>query len=134
MKRKPAPVASADAEPSMEVTIALIRETINSYLGEKLRAGTYYTGKDRGIERAVLWSFGTETPKSASSTSMAYTLTITARHGAFGEIDRVKHRSWWSTRWITREEVTNALFNALSFSGSPYQFDGKVWSKRVEVM
>lgn len=134
MKRKPPASIITDLPPSMEDTIVLIKSTIDSYLDDKLLKGTYYTGEKQGVTRAILWSFGVETPKSASTTSMEYVLTITARHGAFGEVDRTKRRGWWSTRYITKEEITNALFSALSFDGSPYCFDGVKWSKRIEVM
>jgi hypothetical protein len=119
---------------TIEQTLSLIKSIMDRYLPEKPHA--YYTGRQgAGPERAIRWGFGIVSPKSATSDSLGeYVLTIWARHGAFGEVKEVTKRKWWSLSSVTEAEITNALMAALTFRGSPYQFNGTKWVKRVEVM
>lgn len=127
------PVVTASPKPIFETTVALIKETIDSYLGDKLLKGGYYTGTHQGQERAVRWTFGVEQAKAAVG-SPQYVLSIKVRYDPFGQTERVNSRDWYSLDCVTKDEITNALFSALTFKGSPYWFDGKVWQKRMEVM
>ncbi len=134
-KRSRKPAIMTKPEPAtFATTIALIKTTIDSHLSKDLLDGTYHLGKNHGVAYSIHWFLGAESPKTTRTTSMQYVLTITARHGAFGEAEIVKRRTFWSLDYITDGEITNALFAALSVDGSPYEFVNDKWIKRMEVM
>lgn len=63
----------------------------------------------------------------------SYCLEIEARHGYMADNLHGSAYPFYSLDQMTARTLTTALFNALSWPGSPYFWDGKRWDKQIEV-
>ena len=116
---------SPDTVETMEQACALVQQVVEAYCRPRLYR--------RGPTQLLGWELGFVTDGTNEG---PYQLTFMPKH----ETAPCRNEPRPSTVYfrnlrfgVTRASVTNALFHALSWPGSPYWFDGKWWDRKTAI-
>ena len=115
----------------MEAKATLIKSVMSLYLSPSLLTKRSGYNDSRPM---VNWTFGLE---HFDETDDAYRLEIHAcfedPSSAYHDEMRTSVRRWHQLGSVTKEEIANALFYALTWDGSPYYFNGKQWHRKAYI-
>lgn len=123
MKTRRPKTPSVD-ETTFERRALLVQSVFDTYLRPRLQEPL---SPHESPRRYVSWDL------SRASTG-AFSLSVRVRYGPMIDMEHITVHSFGSLYSLHREAAMNALFNALSFNGSPYYWAGEQWDKRGEIM